>query len=248
MVTRIGFSIALVSTVIVVTLFTGGCRIGNYSSKSSSAETDTVTGYYDANPMSLQFCAAVSTTNCVSASTTQIPAFISDNITNPLALILQDEATGEALMTAAVGGQTAIPIWVGADNTELFYANNTSPQILWFDPNCTTRLYLEEEGSIVRSAGHHVEGTNSGQTVGSLTLSVQVIRSFEGVNGACQTELQAMSACYQDINQCGGSTGADNQARQEWVQDLFETYIQAGAMTASDIAQVTGIGYEVHYQ
>jgi hypothetical protein len=245
---KIGYSIALVSTVAAVTLIAGGCRIGNYSSKSSSAESDAVTGYYDAIPQSLQFCASAGTTQCVTSSTTQIPAFISDNVTNPLALILQDEATGEALMTAAVGGQTAIPIWVGTDNIELFYANNTSPQALWLDSSCTTKTYLEEEGAIVRAAGHHVEGTNSGWTVGSLTLSVQVIQSFEGVNGSCQSELQAMSTCYQDINQCGSSSSATNEARQDRVREVFETYIQAGAMTAADIPNVTGVGYEVHYQ
>lgn len=245
---RIGFTIALVTTTAVVAIAAGGCRVGNYSSRSTPAETDPVTGYYDAIPQSLQFCAAAGTTQCANVSTTQVPGFISDNITNPLALILKDAVTGEAFMTAAVGGQTAIPIWVGTDNTELFYANHTSPQTLWLDTTCTTKIYLEEEGSIVRGTGHYVEGTQSGKTVGSLTLSVQVIRSFEGVGGSCAAELQAMSTCYQDINQCGGSTPSINQARQARVQDLFETYIQAGTMTAADIPNITGVGYEVHYQ
>lgn len=244
------FKFTLGAMVVVITVAAGGCRIGNYSSKSNSgsSDADPVTGYYDATPQSLQFCAAATTTQCMPASTTQIPSFIGDNITNPLALILNDSTSGEALMTAAVGGETAIPIWVGTDNTELYYANNTSPQIVWLDSKCTTQLYLEEEGSIVRGAGHYVQGTKNGRTVGSLTLMVQVIRTFDGAGGACAPELQAMSTCYQNINQCGGATSAENQARQDHVRDLFETYIQAGTMTAADIPNVTAVAYEIHYQ
>jgi hypothetical protein len=248
---RMGVTLAGLAVVGIVSLASGGCRIGNYSSTSGSTQPDGVTGYYDANPQSLTFCAATSAaTTCKDAVTSKIPTEISGEITNPLALILEDASTGEAAMTAATGsGQAALPIYVDTtDDTTLSFSYAYSPQTLWSSAGCTTRQYLDEQGSIVRGQGHLVAGTKSGMTVGSLTLDVQVIRSFDSTDGSCAADQQVMSDCYQNVSQCGGADASDNQARQDYVRELFETYIQAGAMTATDIATVTQVAYGVHYQ
>jgi hypothetical protein len=249
------FKIALWFTVGSTVAVAGGCRVGNYSSHNDTASGDPVTGYYDAAPQRLQFCASTSgasgDTRCADASTTEIPAFLSESLTHPLTLLLRDAASGEAILTAApVVSNTPpqLPVWVRSDNTTLDFVGSTPAQILWLDSQCTTRIYLDMEGSIVRGAGRPVPGTTSGRTVGSLKLTAQVIRSFDSSDGSCATELQAMSACYQNVNHCGGTSGADNQAGQARVQSIFEQYIQAGVMTGSDIADVTALGYEVHYQ
>lgn len=223
-----------------------GCRFGNYTSPSPTP--DATTGFYDANPQSLQFCGNGTASTCVQASTSQIPSFITAEITNPVALIVQDASTGDAILTDASGqGQTSLPIWVSSDNVTLYYANSSSPTTLWNDPTCTTTTYLQENGTIVPGAGHPIAG-GTGQTVGSITLKVQVIQTFDGTNGSCGPELQAMSNCYQNVTQCGGADAGTNQQLQAQVQSIFSAFIGAGAMAASDIPNMTNVSYEVLYQ
>lgn len=223
-----------------------GCRFGNYT--SAPQQPDPVTGFYGANPQSLQFCATGTATQCAQASPSQIPSFISAEITNPVALIVQDASTGDAVLTNYAGtGQTALPITVGSDDVTLSYTTSSSPVTLWNNPNCTTTTYLEENGTIVPGPGQPVPGSTS-NTAGSLTLSVQVTQTFDGPNGSCAPELQAMSNCYQDVTQCGGADSGTNQQLQATVQGIFSTYIQAGVMAASDIPNMANVAYEVHYQ
>lgn len=243
-----GGSLAIILSWVMATLLSG-CRIGNYTSPTTPP--DPISGYYDANPQSLQFCVALSSNStsaaCANASPSQIPVFISQEITDPVAIVLQNASTGDAVFTAISGGTTALPVTVGSDDVTLSYTNATTPQTLWKDPTCTTSTYLAEQGSIVPGAGHAVAGSTR-LTQGSITLTVQVIQTFDSTTASCTSELQSMSQCYQDVTQCGGTDSGSNQQLQSQVQSLFEPYIQAGAMAASDIPTATAVSYEVHYQ
>jgi hypothetical protein len=235
-------SLAIIVSWVMATVLTG-CRFGNYTSPSTPP--DPVSGYYDANPQTLKFCATHGATQCASANASQVPAFIADEITNPVALILQDASTGDAVFTAPSGGHTALPVWLKDDNVTLYYTNNTSASTLWRNSGCKTTTYLSENGSIVPGGGHAVSGSTR-LTQGSITLQIQVTETFDGP--ACPSELQSMSNCYQDSTQCGDPDAGRNQQLQAKVQDFFESYIQAGVMAASDIPSVSNIAYEVHYQ
>ncbi|MGK5085164.1 hypothetical protein WDW37_17895 [Bdellovibrionota bacterium FG-1] len=225
-----------------------GCKLGNNIAAPTSSPTDPVTGFYGTQPQTLTFCASHPATECNSVATNQIPQLIATEMTNPVAFILADATTGQAEIVDYTLGKTALPIWMDTDNTTLSLVENFAPNPIWQDGKCTMRLYLEEEGTLVPGESKPVPNTTR-FTMGRITLTIRVTQVFENASvGACQTTLQAMSNCYQDISQCGGADAAANKALQTEVQNIFETYIQAKVITAAEIATATNIAYEIQYQ
>ena len=86
---------------------------------------------------------------------------------------------------------------------------------------------------------------SSRKTSGRIQLKVQVIEAFEGT---CGPTLQSMSDCYQDATLCGEATTAENLQLQTQIQEMFNPYIDAHAMSASDIPSLSNIAYEVQYE
>jgi hypothetical protein len=169
-------------------------------------------------------------------------------MSNPVAFIVQDAQTGDAVIAAYNSGKSAIPVWLGTDNTTLTFVSSFAPEAIWQDGKCTRRMYLEEDGALVPGEEVAVPGS-ARKTTGRITLRIRVTEVFEDASvDACKTTLQVMSNCYQDIAQCGGADSAANAGLQSVVQELFGPYIEAGTMTAADIANATNIAYEVQYQ
>lgn len=225
----------------------GGCRFGNRV-VTSDASADPISGFYGTSPQTLKFCASHPETRCIDMPTNQVPTLISAQMSNPVALIVQDAGTGDAALTAYNGGRSALPVWLGADNATLYFASSYSPRPLWKDSSCMSRMYLEEEGAIVPGESLPVPGS-SRSTNGRITLRVRVTEAFiDSTDGSCRIVLQAMANCYQDVNQCGGLSAADNAAYRAQAVSVFDPYVQAGAMTAADIANGTSLAYEIQYQ
>jgi hypothetical protein len=229
-----------------------GCRFGNHSSSDDGdAESDPVSGFYGTSPQTLKFCTTQSAgTVCGNVATNQVPELIAEEMSDPVALILQDGGTGNAYFTAYNGGgQTALPVWVGEDNTTLKFVGSFNPSTLWPGTNCVSRMYLEEEGQVMPGEAADVPGYTS-KTRGRVQLQVRITEVFDDylAGNSCVAALQAMSDCYQNSAQCGGADSSANENRHEYVQSIFEPYIQAHAMTAADIATTANISYEIQYQ
>ncbi len=216
-----------------------GCRFGNHV--ESSAPSDTISGYYDAQAQSLTFCASHGTTNCQAAATNLVPALIAEELTNPTVLIVTDKVSGSAYFTS--NARTSLPVTVDIANKTLRFLGYTGAETLWLDDVCTSRTYLEESGSIQPAPANPVAGTGA-LTRGKIQLKVQVITTFDGT---CGPSLQQMSDCYQDRTTCGGSNDGENRVLQSHVQNIFETYIQANVMSANDIPSMTSVAYEIQY-
>jgi hypothetical protein len=221
-----------------------GCRFGNRV-ENADPVTDEITGYYETQAQSLQFCVTTNNngTVCQSAPANQTPATVSSVMTDPVGLALQDESTGYSYLVANANSSnnSAIPIYADKSG-EVSFVGNTTADTLFQDDQCTGQLFIEEEGSFKRVNPYSFQGFT---TYGRLSVNISMITE---VRGTCAASLQAMQNCYNDVNQCGMSTLAENASEQAYVQGVFGPYIQAGVMTSADILNVTDLAYEVLYQ
>ncbi len=213
------------------------CYFGNREVNQTSSNPDTISGLYNTQPQTLQFCATVNgTTNCKSASpTSQVPAEVSQEMTNPVAVLMQDLSTGLAVFSdpTNTGSLPTLPVTVNS-NQSLAYNEQTSPAQVWNDPSCTSTESLQENGSL-----------SGGPGSGRVAVTIQIVTTFDGT---CGPTLQSIYNCYQDSTQCGGTSTSTNQQTQSQWQTMFNPYIQTAAMTATDIPNVANIAYEVTYQ
>jgi hypothetical protein len=228
-----------------ILLITGasGCRLGNRI--ENTPNPDQVTGLYESAFQSLTFCAAHSATVCQPAAVSEVPSLVSGVMTNPVALVLGDSKTGSGYVVATDGSDLALKTFISQKTQSVSYLASTQQGTLWADPGCLTQLHLEQSGTYTRST----HSSNGIDVSGDLALRVQVVRRiFPKTGGDCTPTLQALQSCYDDVTTCGGSSPSENQALQEEIQAMFDPYIQAGAMTAGDIPQITHLTYEVVYQ
>lgn len=226
---------------ILLSWMLSGCRFGN--NVVTPENPDPITGYYQTQPQSLQFCVTFtsSATECRNVSTNQVPSLISQVLTQPVALQVTDPNHGEALFFDPFGNGTALPISIDLSNLELSYLGYGNPTPLWSDENCTSQLFIESEGAITKTDPTEVSGLT---TKGRIGLSIEV---FEIYQGSCTNDLLEIEDCYSDANQCNGSTSSENAALQESVQNYFNPYIESGAMSSDDISDVSSLGYSVNY-
>ncbi len=226
-------------------LLTGCLRLGNNVVQNENP--DKITGYYESQAQSLELCSQNSPTAktlCSPVATNLVPAMIGSVLTNPLALIVKDLSIGKAYFVGLNESQPALPVYVDPKSLDLSFIGSTGSEILWADEACTTKLYIEEEGAVIRGKGPFTSGSKLSLS-GRVQLEVDVIRVFEG---SCSDSLTQMAKCYEHAKYCGGATDAENSANQAWVQSLFDAYIQAGTMTLADIPTVTRTAYHVSYQ
>jgi len=204
---------------------------------------ETFSGYYRSSPQTLNFCAVHGSTDCAAAPINQIPSLVANVMTNPVALISRDEASGEAYLAASDESGYALPVTVDASTSKLSFVGQTSPATLWNDDACTTRLYVDEAGSFEKSSS---AGTMGGKPLsGSLAVTLSLTRTLDG---DCSASLQAMKSCYENEAQCGGTDSADNASLHAGVADFFDPYLQAGVLNAADIPSLTVLAYEIQYQ
>ena len=226
--------------IIISWLFTG-CRFGNNIERPSNP--DTISGYYQTQPQTLQFCATHTTTKCNEVITNQIPQLISQVMSNPVALVMQDLSTGDAVLVAPKGDGSALPVIVTPKNT-LELNRSTRSSVLWDDRDCTFKIYVIEAGALTKESTPITVGGGLPLS-GRVQLDVQILTAFDA---KCKASLDKMASCYQDKDTCGGSTDADNKSLQGSVQDLFNPYIEAKVMQVSDIPYISATGYEVLYK
>jgi hypothetical protein len=237
---------------IVFTVFTlslSGCYLGNYrilgtsSQSANSSSSDGVSGFYVTEPQSLKFYATFTNTIERAASTSLIPNLLSQRITNPVALLLQDANTGAAIL-AAPTGTDGFPVTVDRD-MNLTYNSSTSPQTLWLDPNCKRYLQVGESGKVTKDPSITNPSGNTHRLSGSLQLTVQVIYQFQG---DCAPSLQSIYQCYMDSSQCGGTNVTANLDLQALVVRMFAPWIESQTIQISDIPHLSNYAYEVEYR
>ncbi len=221
------------------------CRFGNLlipSSNSNTTSSDKVSGFYVAQPQSLKFYATLTSTIEKDAPTDQIPNLLSKYITNPVALILENSATGLAGLTSPTGTQ-AFPVLVDSAN-HLNYLASTTPQKFWQDANCQKYLQISETGTVTQNPGVTPPIGNTYRLSGSIQLTIQVITQFQG---DCSPSFQAMHQCYLDSSQCGGSDPSSNASLQAQAIQIFAPWINSQTIQVSDIPNLTNYAYEVSY-
>lgn len=224
-------------------LSTSSCRFGNRVEVGQ--DPDTYSGYYETQAQTLAFCAVKgpsSDTVCASQATNLVPAEIATVFTNPLAFIAKDLQAGDGYFVGLSAGNPSLQIFFNPDRT-LSFVGSSSPAVAWIDPVCTTRIYLEEEGSLTQ-AGPYSSGA-SVKLSGRLNLTLSFIRSFDG---DCAPTLKSMYDCYLQTNQCPGSSTAEQEEWRDQARFYFDDTIRSGAMVSADIQAVSRLGYEVVYQ
>ncbi len=227
------------------------CRLGNLiipgtnspTSASNNTPTSSTNGFYVTQPKSLKFYATLSATVEKDAPTDQIPHFISQYITNPVALWVTDASSGLAGLAAPTGTQ-GFPIYLDSSN-HLSYSQTTTPRTFWQDPACQRNLLVNETGTILPNPGVTSPPDNTLPLSGSILLTVQIINQFQGT---CAPSFSAMHQCYLDSTQCGGTDSNANATLQAQVIELFAPWIQSQTIQTSDIPNLSGYAYEVSYQ
>ena len=229
-----------------LTLSAMGCRIGNRVASTPSA--DPLTGYYGTEPQALKFCVGGEAAKCVTSRVSEVPSLVARHLTSPVAFIVENFSTGEAVLTAYNGEKSAIPVWIDSDNRSLFYINSFSPQSLWRSSACNTHLFLEETGELVSGESMSVPNSTR-KTLGRVTLKITLTYSLEDtIAGACHDTLTAMSQCYNDVTRCGGADAAQNLSFQLDVKNLLGPYITSQALSPADISKISSFAYEVEYR
>ncbi len=228
-----------------------GCRLGNRLEKITTP--DDLSGYYEVTPKTLQFCASTSTVSrCEEVGVEELPAILQVMMTDPVHLkrlsIATSDYTGDLEFRNTLTGNDAIAIGgvydktgaigVGASVTPEWTIHETSTT------SCKGAHRLTVLGTFSRYASPKpiAEGrTASGR------LNVTIEGSIRPT-GLCQQTLPYFSACYSDADACEGSTAEENQALQAFVRSIFERWVDAGAISAQDIADLTELAYIAQYE
>jgi len=221
------------------------CRVGNNVTQAPAAPNpDTISGYYETQPQTLHFCVTINgESQCKPAAINLIPSALTSVFTDPVILLMDNLNTGSANFVDSDTATNALPI--GVDGTKLSLAGKgSSPSSFFGSQKCYSQLYVSEEGSFDQSQISS-RTINGHPMSGRIQLDVQVIESIEG---DCVGLLQSAGACALDALQCGGATTAENNSIQEEVLYRFKPYLDSGAMTVNDIANVSMLAYEVTYQ
>ncbi len=235
---------------IIVSWLSSGCRLGDQIVNAPSPNPDRYSGYYMTQPQTLKFYATTTDTLEKEAATSLIPSEIGQFMTNPVAFLLFDPATGKAGL-ADPQGKSALPTLLKASDHSLSYNGVTSATTYWRDPACQSYLEISEDGSLSPSTSTPTSTPSTLPTENSLPIAGEIqitIRVTTQFQGNCTPTFLELSQCYQDPTQCGGSSDAENLQIQTVVMNAFAPWIQSQVMTATDIPILTNFAYEVFYQ
>lgn len=248
------FRLDRLTTLICLSLLSlTACRFGN---QVQTVPNPVAVKYLQTTPQTLSFCAIPAPNSpqvCKPASLAKIPPSVSLVMTQPLALII-DQDQKAATLVGLTSDQVSLPTDYHADNT-LDFVGQTPEEVLWEDSACTTNLWVQERDGKITPLSSDEPTTapppatsklsaTSLPLSGHLEMSIDVVRN---ISGDCAASLQAMHDCYLDYNQCGGATASDNLQRLALVQSYFEDAIEAGVLAPSDIPTVSQISYSVSY-
>lgn len=229
------------SAAIFISWATSGCRFGSHI--ENPPDPDQITGYYQAIPQALTFYATTTNTIQQTASVSLVPGEISEVMTNPVALKMDNLATGAARWISPIN-RVALPVNVSSDLT-VSLRGATSPVTLWDDADCKTYLEISESGKLIKTQNvTQVPGSN-------LPLSGKTQVTFQVVNqlkGDCTGTLKRMADCLDNVTQCGESTAAESLAVQAQILELFNPWLKSGTVAISDIPDLVNFAYEVNYE
>ena len=235
---------------------TSGCFIGNQVVAQPSS--DPFSGYYLTEPQSLTFYVTTSSTLQKEAATHFIPAQsgnfspaqLGNFITNPVAFILNDAASGDASITSPAalnsgsGPVPALPIYLNTDNT-LEFQGSSSPTTYWKDPACQTFIEITESGTLQQTQNLTPPPGNTHHLLGKIQLKVEFVRKFVG---NCTATFQTISDCYADATQCTGDKAAQSPAVQQEILNTIDLLVKADALNPKEIPSMSNFAYQVLYQ
>lgn len=221
------------------------CRLGNRvgAATSQSQLDDGVTGFYSSQLRRVQFCATLTTgTTCKDEPRLgNAPYEVSDTMSNPVALILYKGSKTEGVLShnSLQGGR--LPINISGTTSLTFNGTGSFELIPGF--SCDGVLALDEQGAVSQ---HSSTQEISGYPVrGNMILEFIVRRTWDAA--ACQTALQYLKSCYDNVANCTQGPATDTQENHAYMQDWVDSYIAAGALTANDIPQLQGLSYQLWY-
>ena len=161
--------------------------------------------------------------------------------------ITSDEQDAEIFNPLSNTNEITIPFTYGSTSFDV--TGELSSGTLWDSSSCTLTELLEIQGAFqglgTTASTIDIDGYDLPLT-GRLPMTIQVEYRIEGTT--CSTSLQEMYSCYQNVSNCMGSSASDQSTNQQTVINLFDPFIQAGAMGASDIPNVTDLAQEMQYQ
>lgn len=248
-------AIALVASSVL-----SGCVFGN-NEVDQPAAWDGVTGYYDTQFASITFCATFagqSQATCAAGTADQIPSAITSVLApDPVELALQ--SSGETEFVNPADGSSAMVFTVNSSTLAISLPSDDSPIIeqAWTDPNCVeTDSDAVNSGQLTRYTG--AAHTEDGVTItGRVGLSYQTTSSFAGT---CTASLTGMTACYENVADCDGSSQEENGEIQQSLEALYSTLINpavdlgivslttGSGAPADSIANLVSISMSVSYQ
>jgi hypothetical protein len=225
---------------ILILLTLTSCRFGNRIEQQENP--DKITGFYETALQSVSYCATTGSQVCANVAVSQVPSDFPVVMSNPVILLMTDLSSGSARLFSKEDNGYYLRTKVFPDD-KLSYSSVGGPGTFWEDPSCYNRIYDVQEGSFTRSTGQ--KSADGFPLSGTLEIKFTHNATIEG---SCGPTLQLISECYSDMTKCGGASMTENQLIQEAFQNFLNPYIQSGAMTASDIPNLTALGYEVTYQ
>lgn len=219
-----------------------GCRFGNYVEYPE----EPFSGYYEMEPAELVLYAQTDVEQTVPALPEAVPSDLSSILTNPIkfqvSMAANSKYAGTAYFESIQDGQTPKAMEVLYDTTGLLYREEAQLYDFTSYPGCQLKLSLAEQGKLQPENKTFKTGSTL-PLKGRVELVVTVFNEL--VN--CDAHLRSMWACYQDLQQCGqGSTEAD-LALQMDLQWLFDRYIKAGLLNATNFTLLKAVAYQVSY-
>ena len=224
---------------ITVSWAMSGCRFGNRVEGGSTP--DPYTGYYEIAPQTVKFCMGKSTNPnevCVDGLASQIPPYLANRLTNPVAFVMQDLAAGDAAFVNFNLDMTKyLPVVIASDQT-LKLIGNFSPQpiVPGSDPTCLATQYVDEVGKLTKGGTFQTHTTKTIQ--GRIKLDVQVVTTF---SDGCASALNTLAQCYNSAGACGAMAQQD-------VQNFLNPYLNTNLLSLGDVPNLNTLSYEVWYQ
>lgn len=217
-----------------------GCRLGNRIEFAKKA--DKTSGFYIAQPQSMQVFVTTTSTLNKSVSLDSIPSEINKLLTNPVELAMQDLESGSGKWISLDGNHT-LSVNIQPDQS-IWLNGSTKKQTYWVDPDCQSYLKIQQKGQLHQTSNLPEIPGNTHALLGQIELSLTVATLFEG---DCRATFSDLKDCYLDVEKCGGADTAENEHFQGILKSVFQPYIDSGALTTDEIDIIQNYGYEIIY-
>lgn len=236
--------------------FAGCIRIGNQVVQAPNPD-DGVSGFYYTQPQSLTFYAQLSTETspricttapgtgvqqCANTTSNNVPALLSQVMTNPVGLFVEDTTNQIAAVLATDGSGNNMGVTFNPSNNTIAYLGELYPTTFWNnDSACQRQVNWSGPGSYSRFSTTQVDGNM--RIFGRLTSEITITYTYSG----CGTDLPNMATCYATGN-CGTGSAAGDANLQTTAINEFGSYVNSGIIAPTDIANISYLSYQVSYQ